>query len=132
MNFFTQLGHSIAAFFKGHQATIQTTIGYAQNAAGAASAVAGILGESPAVTSQIGKISDALGLVSATVTAETSAETLTQHAANLSALTSALVNSGDIGIKNAQTQAAVGTVAVKVQGVVGALETAANAATPAV
>jgi hypothetical protein len=132
MNLFSKLGHAIASFFKGHQSAIQTAISEAQTAAGAATAVATVLGEPPSVAQEIGRISDGLTLASSAIAAESGAQTLSQHAANLSALTTNLVTSGDIGIRNTATQAAVGTMAQKVQGVVGALETAAAAVPPAV
>ena len=125
---FSKLGHSIASFFGSHQATIQAVIADAQQAAGAATAVALVTHQPANVSDAIAKVSDGLSIVSAAVTSESSAETLTQHATNLANLTMSLVNSGDIGVKDAATQSAVGAVAIKVQGVVGALETAAAAA----
>lgn len=127
-SFFSSLGHSIAAFFGSHQATIQAVITEAQTAAGAATAVATALGEPTSVTAVIGKISSGLAMAGSTVTAESTAETLTQHASNLANLATDLVTSGAIGVKNTETIQAIGSTATKVQAVVGALETAATVA----
>lgn len=123
--FFHTLAADIEGFFKGHQATIQTVIQEAQTAAGAATAVATILGEPPSVVAQIGKISDGLTKVGAAVTAATTAVDMTGHAQNLLTLTQGLISSGDIGVKSPVTQTAIGVAAQKVASVVGALETAA-------
>ena len=129
-SFFSKIGHAIATFFGSHQAVIQAVIADAQTAAGAATTVATALGEPAAVTAAIARVSDGLAKAGAAVAVEQSATTLTQHASNLAALVTGITP--DIGIKNAQTTAAIGATLVKVQSVVGALETAAVAASPVV
>ena len=125
------LPHWLASFFGSHQAVIQTVIADTQTAVGAASTIATIAGESKIVPVLSG-VSDGLSKVSTLVTAESTATTLAQHAANVTALASGLIQAtNDVGVKNADTKAAIGAVLVKVNGVVGALETAAQAATPA-
>lgn len=126
-SFFHSIGHAIASFFGSHQAAIQLVIKDAQLAAGTATAVATSLGEPDSVTAKISEISDGLSKVSSAVTSETTATDLKDHAANLTNLVVGLVGSGDIGIKNDETKAAIGATAIKVQSVVGAIETAAQA-----
>lgn len=127
-SFFSALSHKIAAFFGSHQAVIATVIADAQQACAGASAIATVVGEGSIVPALSG-VSDGLAKVGAAVTAESTAETLTQHAADLTALAAALIqSSNDVGVKDAQTKAQVGAVLVKVNGVVNALETAASAA----
>lgn len=126
---FHSLGAAISKLIGGHSAQIQTAIAEAQNLAGASAIVLAATGQS-AAAAEVGKISSALSLASSTITAEATAETLTQHATNLANLTTALVNSGDINVKNTGTQAMIAAVAGKVQTTVGALEVAAASATP--
>ena len=125
-SFFAKIGHALASFFGAHQVAIQSAIQDAQIAAGAATQVAEALGENPSVAAEIAKVSDGLSKVSYTVTAETTAQTLTDHAGNLAGLAIGLTS--DLGIKNEDTQNAVIQTVKKVQGVVGALETAATVA----
>ena len=127
-SFFHSLAHKIAAFFGSHQAVIATVIADAQQAVAIAASVAGAVGESKLVPVLSG-VSDGLSKVSLAVTAEASADTLTEHASNLTALAAGLIQStSDIGVKNAETKANVGAVLVKVNGVVTALEAAATVA----
>lgn len=131
-SFFSSVGHKIASFFGSHQAVIQTVLTEAQGAVNDAVAVAKALNEPAALQSVLAGISDGIGKIAATVTAEASAETLTQHAQDLTGLVSGLVQTtNDVGVKSAITKTAIGAALVKVNGVVGALETAATAATPA-
>lgn len=128
MNFFSTLAHKIVGFFGSHHDSIQAGIGLAHTAATAALAVSAALGEDPSVIRVIAGISDGLKQVSATVDAESNAETLTDHAAALTGLASGLIQAtNDIGIKNADTKAAIGAVLSKVNSVVGALEASAAA-----
>lgn len=126
---FHSLGAAISKLIGGHSAQIQTAIADAQNLAGASAIVLAATGQS-AASVEVGKISSALSLASSAITAEATAETLTQHATNLTDLTIALVTSGDINVKNTATQATLAAVAGKVQVTVGALEVAAGSATP--
>ena len=127
-SFLHNIGAHLASFFGSHAAVIATVTSDAQIAVGAAKVVAADLGEPASVQTVLGNISDGLTKVAATATAEATADTLTEQAANLTGLVGGLVSSGDIGIKNAGTKVAVGTALVKVTSVVSALETAANAA----
>jgi hypothetical protein len=127
-SFFSGLSHKIAAFFGSHAEVIATVIADAQQAVGAASAVAGAVGETQLIPVLSG-VSDGLSKVATAVTAESTADTLTGHAAAITALAEGLIEStNDAGIKDANTKAAVGAVLVKVNGVVAALETAATVA----
>lgn len=127
---FHSLSAEISKLFGGHAAQIQAAISDAKTVAGAASIVLTATGQTAAAT-EVQKINGALSIVAGAVDSETTADTLAQHAANLANLTTALVNSGDINVKNAQTQSTIAAVATKVQATVGALESAAVAATPA-
>ncbi len=128
---FSSIGHKIASFFGSHQAVIQTVLTEAQEATGAATAVAAALNEPANLQTVLAGVSDGLAKVSATVTAEASAETLTQHAADITGLVTGLVQTtNDVGVKSAITKTAIGAALVKVNAVVGALQTAAEAATP--
>jgi hypothetical protein len=129
ITFIENLGKKIATFFGSHEAAIQSVIKDAQGAQVAAKDVALALGEPSSVITVISGIGDGLQKTSDALAAESSSTTLTQEASNLSGLVSSVVDSGDIGIKNAQTQAAVGTTLQKVVGVVSALQTASNATT---
>ncbi len=127
-SFFKSIGNALHNFFTRNGGAIQAGIGEAVAAAGVAASVSGLLGESPDVIAEINKVADGLQLVSKSVTAASTATDLTGHAAALAGLVTGLVSSGDIGVKNAQTQAAIGVMAGKVQSVVGVLESAANVA----
>ena len=126
---FNKLGHNIAHYVGSHKAVIHAAIDDAAKAAVAATSIAAALGEPVGVAAEIARVADGLSKVDKAVTEESSAGTLSQHASDLATLATGLVGSGDIGVKNPQTQAAVATVATKVQSVVGALETAAEAKT---
>lgn len=128
---FSKIGHAIASWFGSHQATIQAVVNDAQAAASAAHGVATALGEPASVTSVISGVSDGLSKIGAAAATAATAEDFNALAADGAALATGLVSSGDLGIKNAATKAAVGALAIKVQGVVGAVETAASAAPPA-
>ena len=131
-SFFSSIGHKLAAFFGSHQAVIQTVIADAQQAVGAAKVISAALNESPGFQTVLGGVSDGLSKVSATLTAEASAETLTQHAANITGLVEGLVQAtNDLRVKSSLTKTAIGVALVKVNAVVGAIETAADAAAPA-
>lgn len=134
MNLFSKLAHLIMGWFtsppvKQFLSEAQAALTVAQQAASGAIAVAAVMGEPDNVTAEIGKIADGLKVASSAITAESSAATLTQQAQALNGLVTNLVTSGDIGIKNASTKAAVSGMAQKVAGVVGVLE--AGAAAPA-
>jgi hypothetical protein len=128
---FSSIGHKIATLFGSHQAVIQAVLLDAQEAVGAAKSVAAALNEPASFQTVLGGVSDGLSKVSATVTAEASAETLTQHASDITALVAGLFQTTtDVGVKSAITKTAIGTALIKVNAVVGALETAATAASP--
>jgi hypothetical protein len=121
----------IAAFFGSHMAVFSAVIKDAQEAVATAQAVAAAAdpGELPGLQALLAEASDGLGKIETAVQAESTAETLTQQAQTAAALVSGLATStNDIGIKNAKTKTAIGAVLVKVNSVVGALETAATAA----
>jgi hypothetical protein len=124
-SFFTTLGHKIAGWFGSHQTVIQTVITDAKLATATLGTVAAAAGEGALVAPIVSQITDGLTKVGAAVAIEATAATLTQHAATVSALAESLLP--DLGVKNEKTIAAIGTVLTKTQGVVGALETAANA-----
>ena len=132
--FFSKVGSALHNFFTNNSGAIQSGLSAAMTAASVAGSVAAIMepaganGGPPPVVAEIAKVQDGLNLVSKAVTTASTATDLSGHAAALSGLVTGLVSSGDIGIKNAQTQAAIGVMAVKVQSVVGVLETAATVA----
>ena len=126
--FFAKIGTALHNFFTKNGGAIQAGLTEAITAANVAGSVAGVLGEAPNVTAEIAKVTDGLNLVQKAVTASSTATDLNGHAASLAGLVTGLVSSGDLNIKNAQTQAAIGVMATKVQGVVGVLETAATVA----
>jgi hypothetical protein len=128
--FFAKIGTALHNFFTKDGGAIQTGIAEAISAANVAASVAAIAdpaGSAP-VVAEIGKVTSGLALVQTAVKAEATATDLNGHAANLAALVTGLVTSGDLNIKDAQTQAAIGVMATKVQSVVGVLETAATVA----
>lgn len=128
--FFSKLGSVLHNFFTHEAGPIQAGISEALAAATVVAQVATIADPtgSAALVAEIGKVKDGLSLVSKGVTAASTATDLNGHAAALTDLVTGLVTSGDINVKNAQTQAAIGVMATKVQGVVGVLETAAGVA----
>lgn len=128
--FLESIPSRIAAFVGLHKTAINDAIADAQEAAAGAVTVATALNEPPSVTAAIGKISDGLALARTAVNTAATAETYTDQANNLATLTTDLVSSGDLGIKNQKTVAAVGQVATKAVAVVTALQTAAAAAPP--
>lgn len=131
-NFFHSVEKTLHEFFTRNGGAIQSGISAATAAVGVAASVSSILGEDPKVAASLAKIQDGLAIVAKGVTAESISTDLNGHAAALAGLITDLVASGDIGIKNAQTQAAVGAAANKVKGVIGVLQTAAENAPKAV
>ncbi len=130
MSWLANIRHKIASWFGSHQSLIQTIAKDGQIAAVDAAAVATAAGEKGNLITVLTGVADGLGKVAATVTAEATATTLAQHAANITGLASALlVTSTDVGIKNADTKAKIAVVLGKVTNVVGALQTAAEAQT---
>jgi hypothetical protein len=128
--FFSKIGSVLHNFFTKDSGAIQTGIAEALSAAKVVASVAAIAdptGSAPLIA-EIGKVQDGLALVSKGVTSASTATDLNGHAAALAGLVTGLVTSGDLNIKNAQTQAAIGVMATKVQSVVGVLETAAGVA----
>ena len=129
--FFHSVETTLHNFFTKNGGAIQTGLTEAAAAAGVAASVATITltpADSAPVVAEINKVVDALNIVSKGVTAESTATDLSSHAANLAAAVTSLVTSGDINVKNAQVQAAVGVAATKVQSVIGVLENAATVA----
>lgn len=127
--------HSVEAvlhnFFTKDGGAIQTGLSEAALAAGIAAAVAAIAlspADAAPVLAEIAKVQDGLSIVQKGVTAASTAATLAGHAQDLAGIVTGLVTSGDIGVKNAQLQAAVGVAATKVQSVIGTLENAATVA----
>lgn len=116
----------LSHLFTAHQAAIHTAIADAQTAISGASAVAAIL--EPAAVPELTLVQDGLTKISAAVTAESSANTLTSQASVLGTLVSGLVTSGDVGVKNATVKTAVTNAVTKAQTVVGALITAVSVA----
>lgn len=112
----------IARFFTAHQAALQSAITDAQAAVSSATGVAAIL--DPQAVPVLSGVADGLTKVSAAVTAASTASTLTSQANTLGTLVSGLVTSGDVGVKNANTKAAIQSAVTKSQAVVGALVTA--------
>ncbi len=117
---FHSISHAIASVFS-HKDQINAAINEAQVVANAASVIFAATGHDAAVK-EIAKVSDALNLTKGAVTAEAGADSLADHVTNLGNLASALVTSGDIGVKNADTQAGIVAVVGKVQNVVGKVE----------
>jgi hypothetical protein len=133
----SDLEHKILAYLGGHQAEIVSGLQEAQLAVKAATAVAAITetgtdGKTPAIVTTLSGVSDGLGQVAAAVTAETTATTFSQHAAALTGLATGLIQTtNDVGVKNADTKAAIGVVLLKVNSVVDVLQSAAaNAQAP--
>jgi len=131
--FFSKIGTALHNFFTKDGGAIQAGLSEAISAAGVAASVATIADPtgSAAIVAEIGKVTNGLALVQGAVKSESTATDLNAHASNLATLVTGLVTSGDINVKDAQTQAAIGVMATKVQSVVGVLETAATVA-PAV
>lgn len=129
-NFFHKIGAALHNFFTKDGGAIQAGLAEAISAAQVAASVAAIADPtgSAAVVAEIGKVTNGLALVQGAVKAESTATDLNGHAANLAGLITGLVTSGDINVKSAQTQAAIGVLAIKVQSVAGVLETAATVA----
>jgi hypothetical protein len=128
---FHSIGTVLHNFFTKNGGAIQTGLTEAAAAAGVAASVAAITlspADAAPVVAEIAKVQDAIGIVQKGVTAESTATDLSAHAANLAGVVTSLVTSGDIGVKNAQVQAAVGVAATKVQSVIGVLENAATVA----
>ena len=113
-------------FFTRNGGAIQAGITAASTAVGVASSVAVILGEPPNVGTELQKIQDGLSKVAGAVNSASTATDLNGHAEALAGLITGLVTSGDINIKNAGTQAAIGAAANKVKGVIGVLQSAAE------
>lgn len=129
--FFKSVETELHNFFTKNNGAIQTGLAEATAAAGIAASVATIAlspTDAAPVIAQIAKIQDALSIVQKGVTAESTATDLSSHAANLAGVVTGLVTSGDIDVKNAQLQAAVGVTAIKVQSVIGVIENAATVA----
>lgn len=129
--FFHSVGAQIHGFFTKNGGAIQAGLSDAVTAAGVAASVATIAlspSDSAPVVAEIAKVQDALSIVQKGVTAESTAADLSAHAANLAGIVTSLVNSGDIGVKDAAVQASIGQVATKAQSVIGVLETAATVA----
>ncbi len=131
---FHSIGSALHNFFTKNGGAIQNGLSEALAAAAVAGSVASVFepanadGSANAIVAEIGKIASGLIIVQNGVSAASTATDLNGHAAALAGIVTGLVTSGDIGIKNAQTQAAIGVMATKVQSVVGVLETAANVA----
>ena len=128
--FFSKIGNTLHNFFTKDGGAIQSGLTEAIAAANTAASVAAIAdpaGAAP-IVAEIGKVTNGLSLVQGAVKTETTATDLNAHAADLATLVTGLVTSGDINVKDAQTQAAIGAMATKVQSVVGVLETAATVA----
>lgn len=124
---FHSIGHVLSSVFS-HKDQINSAISEAQLVANAASIIFAASGNKSAAD-EIGKINDGLNLVKGAVTAEASATTITEHTTNLANLANALVTSGDINVKNADTQAGIVAVVGKVQTVVGKVGTLIDAST---
>lgn len=130
MSWLSNLRHKIAGWFGSHKDLIETIAKDGQVAATDASLVAVAAGEHGNIITVLSGVADGFGKVGAAVTAESSATTLAEHAANLTGLADALlVTSTDVGIKNADTKASITKVLGKITNVVGALQTAAEAQT---
>lgn len=132
--FFHSVETVLHNFFTKDGGAILTGISEAHTALNVAASVASIALPQSAATpalAEIAKVADALSIVQKGVSAESTATTLASHASNLAGVLTSLVTSGDINVKNAQVQAAVGVAATKVQSVIGVLENAATVA-PAV
>jgi hypothetical protein len=127
----------LASFFTMHQTQIHTALADAQSAVTAAIAVAaatlkpGANGSPNPVVTTLAGVADGLTKISTAVASAASATTFSGQAANLASLTNSLITSGDVGVKDASSQAsltnAVNSVVAKANTVVGALFTAAAA-----
>lgn len=126
--FFHKLAAKIAAFFAGHASAIQTVIKDAESVIAVASPAIAAMGlpVGPAIGVVLGKISQGLSEVTATVAAESTAGTLTAHVQNLTSVTEELLTVATGATSAVSTH--VTAVANKVNAVVGALEAAANSA----
>lgn len=122
---FASLGHAIASVFS-HKDQINAAIAEAQTVGNAVGIVFAATGNT-AAAAEVAKVNDGLNLLKGAVTAEASATTISEHTTNLGNLAAALVTSGDINVKNADTQAGIVAVVTKVQNVVGKVETSLTA-----
>jgi hypothetical protein len=128
-SFFEKVSSDFTNLFKVHGSQIKSGIADAHEAIGAAISIATVLGEPKSVTDMLGKVSDGLGLISTAVDGETNATTLTAQVAAANTLVTGLVNSGDIGVKNKQTQFQIAAVGNKIQGVANVISSALASAT---
>jgi hypothetical protein len=130
MSWLSALRSKIAGWFGAHKDLLQTLATDGEVFTKDAAAVAAAAGEHGNLITVLGGVADGFGKISTTITAESSATTLAQHAADLTGLASGLlVTSTDVGVKNADTKAKIVGVLQKVTNVVGALQTAAEAQT---
>ena len=116
----------LAHLFTAHHAQIQTVLSEAKTAVSGATAIAAIL--EPAAVPELTLVADGLTRISASVTAESTATTLTSQVSVLGGLVSGLVTAGDVNVKNATVKSAITGAVTKAQTVLGALVTAVSVA----
>jgi hypothetical protein len=138
VNFFSSILKDIEAvpgeiegLFSTHQTQIHTAIADAQTALSVGATIASVAGAA-GVATEMGKVSGALTTVSAAAGTLGTAASLNAQIATLAGATNSLIASGDIGVKNATSQASltntVNAVVGKVNTVIGALAVASTAA----
>lgn len=120
------LGSGIKHLFESHEDALQTVALDLQGAARLAASIATASGHGDAVPILNG-IADGAGKLNDAVIAGAGAHTLGEGVAALTTLTSGLVNSGDLGIKNKETRNAIGAVVVKVGNVADVVNSAVEA-----
>ena len=119
------IGTSFAHIFETHEVALQAVATDLQAGAKAAAAIATASGETQAVPILNG-IADGAGKINDAVAAGAAAHTLIDGVAAITGLATGLVNSGDIGVKNGATKAAIGSVVLKVGNVAAVVQSAVD------
>jgi len=118
----------IEGLFSAHQTLIHNAIADAQTALSVGATIASVAGAA-GVATEMGKLSGALTTVSAAAGTLGTAASLNAQISTLAVATNSLIASGNIGIKNATSQASltntVNATVAKVNTVIGALAVAA-------
>lgn len=133
MGFIAWLKHEgleLKALFGSHEAALSTLTTDLQQGATAAAAIATAAGETKAVPI-LTDIADGAGKINIAIQAGATANDLADGVKAVTGLATGLVNSGDIGVKDAGTKAAIGGVVAKVSNVAEVAQAAIENAAPA-
>jgi hypothetical protein len=120
--FGTKLSHWLHGLFTGHALTYaQTLANDALNGIAAVQVALAVAGAPAKLTEELGKISAALSAIVNGATSAAVAADLTAQTKAFGDAVDALVTSGDLHIKNPQTQTAIVQAVSRVESVVAAL-----------